>query len=359
MAAYTRRSAKERDESVRYRAYAVLFGIVLFLFTGYVLADTFLIRHVYSAVPAEIAVRPSGQTVTVRPATAVPRATEQAVMTPSPAPADETLAPAAAGETPGPEPAGETASPEPVIDEPTVTDTSYKDRNITVEINTHRYMDTTIYVADVWLSGPEYLKTALAKNAYGLNVTEKPTKMASAAKAVLAINGDFYGARRNGYVIRNGVLYRKDRRDCDDLVIYADGSLGVINEKMVTAEEMLASGAWNVFSFGPAVIKNGEIDAFERDGIEHAMTVNPRTAIGEIEDLHYVFLATDGRISGNRGLTMHELAVFMQSLGVRTGYNLDGGGSSAMVFMGKMLNRHSLNAKADSERSVSDIVYIG
>lgn len=68
--------------------------------------------------------------------------------------------------------------------------------------------DTTVYVADVVLSSPEYLQTAFAQSSYGRNVTEKTSEMAQDAGAILAINGDYYGAQEKGYVIRNGVLYR-------------------------------------------------------------------------------------------------------------------------------------------------------
>ena len=45
-------------------------------------------------------------------------------------------------------------------------------------------------------------------------------------------------------------------------------------------------------------------------------------------------------------------------LGAKTAYNLDGGGSSTMVFQGDVINRPTTNGKKISERSVSDIVCI-
>ena len=47
----------------------------------------------------------------------------------------------------------------------------------------------------------------------------------------------------------------------------------------------------------------------------------------------------------------------MQSLGVKTAYNLDGGGSSTMVFNGQLVNKPTTTGRI-SERGVSDIVYI-
>jgi exopolysaccharide biosynthesis protein len=53
------------------------------------------------------------------------------------------------------------------------------------------------------------------------------------------------------------------------------------------------------------------------------------------------------------------MAEFLESLGVQTAYNLDGGGSSTMVFNGAVVNNPTTNGNKISERKVSDIVYIG
>lgn len=90
-----------------------------------------------------------------------------------------------------------------------------------------------------------------------------------------------------------------------------------------------------------------------------AKTSNPRTAIGIIDALHYVFVVSDGRTSESEGLSLYELAAFMQSLGADIAYNLDGGGSSTMYFNGEVVNNPTTNGRSIKERSVSDIVYIG
>jgi hypothetical protein len=162
-----------------------------------------------------------------------------------------------------------------------------------------------------------------------------------------------------GYVIRNGVLYRNTSSGSEDLVIYADGTFRIISEDDITAEELLASGARNVLSFGPALVENGEIAVTEKEEVGRAMASNPRTAIGTLENGHYLFVVADGRTSESDGLSLHELAAFLQSLGAQTAYNLDGGGSSSMVFLGNIVNNPANGKNRSSERSVSDIVYIG
>ena len=90
----------------------------------------------------------------------------------------------------------------------TVTDTSYSDDNISVTLTEKTVSNTQIYITDVTVSSAEYLKTALANNTYGTNVTAKTSETAANNKAILAVNGDYYGANSTGYVIRNSVVYR-------------------------------------------------------------------------------------------------------------------------------------------------------
>ena len=89
------------------------------------------------------------------------------------------------------------------------------------------------------------------------------------------------------------------------------------------------------------------------------MASNPRTAIGIIDNLHYVFVVSDGRTEESEGLSLLELAEFMDGLGVETAYNLDGGGSSTMYFNGEVINTPTTDGRSVKERSVSDIFYIG
>jgi exopolysaccharide biosynthesis protein len=253
------------------------------------------------------------------------------------------------------------SSDETVGENAIVTESSYSDDNISITLTEYREYDTSIYVADITLTDAGYLKTAFAENTYGKNVTEKTSAIASENDAILAINGDFYGAQNSGYVIRNGKIYREtvSNSSQEDLVIYADGSFEIVTEGSVTASELLENGAVQVLSFGPGLIENGEITVTESEEVAKAKTSNPRTAIGIIDELHYVMVISDGRTDESTGLSLEELAEFMQSLGVETAYNLDGGGSSTMVFNGVVINNPTTNGKSIKERSVSDIVFIG
>lgn len=244
----------------------------------------------------------------------------------------------------------------------TVTDTSYKDGNVDITITTVRKNNTTVYVADVKLSNSNYLKTALAYDSFGTNVTETTSSMASNNNAILAVNGDYYGADRSGYVIKNGVIYRNTVRsdsNYPDLAVYKDGSFKIIYETDVTAEQLLADGVVNLFAFGPSLIENDSITVDQNTEVRQAMTKNPRTAIGIVDSNHYILVVSDGRTSESEGLSLYELAEVMKEYGATTAYNLDGGGSSTMYFNGSIINKPTTNGHNISEREVSDIVYIG
>ena len=243
-----------------------------------------------------------------------------------------------------------------------VTDTSYSDGNISVTLTEKTVNETQVYVADITLSSSDYLKTALAQNSYGTNVTAKTSVTATENNAILAVNGDYYGANSSGYVIRNGVVYRDSvREDASngDLAIYKDGSFKIIYEDQVSADQLVQDGVVNLLAFGPSLVENGEIYVDTNTEVGQAMSSNPRTAIGIIDENHYIVIVSDGRTSESKGLSLYQMAEVMKSYGVKTAYNLDGGGSSTLYFNGQVINKPTTGGSKISERSVSDIVYIG
>ena len=300
------------------KLYTLVFTFALIAFSAYALLDTFVITRVYSSV-------------------------EQSTNSGTNTAAVETA-----------------ATPQSLSVEVAESDeTAYRDENMSISLSTYYENDTTVYVADIQVDSPELLKTALSRNIYGRNVTATTSDTAANVDAILAINGDNYGSREKGYVIRNGVLYRDTAsKGQEDLVIYADGSYEVINESEISAQELIDSGAVHVFSFGPGLIEDGEISVDADDEVDRAKASNPRTAIGILDENHYVFVVSDGRSNESEGLTLKELALFMQRLGVQYAYNLDGGGSSTMVFLDEVINNPT-SGHSNGERAVTDIVYIG
>lgn len=224
----------------------------------------------------------------------------------------------------------------------TVTDSSYKDDNISVNLSETTVNSTQVYIADVTVSSSDYLKTAFAQNAFGTNVTAKTSETAADNNAILAVNGDYYGANSTGYVIRNGVVYRDTVREDSsngDLAIYKDGSFKIIYEDQISADQLVKDGVVNLLAFGPALVENGEIAVGTNEEVGQAMASNPRTAIGIIDENHYIIVVSDGRTSESKGLSLYQMAEVMKSYGVNTAYNLDGGGSSTLYFNGQVINK--------------------
>ncbi len=242
-----------------------------------------------------------------------------------------------------------------------VTKNSYESEDIAINITTKYEYDTKIYIADVTVSDMSFLRAGLANGVFGRNIKETTSDIAKENNAIFAINGDFYGFRDSGPVIRNGVIYRSNKRSGsnDVLAVYNDGSFVTMKEENVDAQNLLDSGVLQLFSFGPTLVDNGQISVSANQEVEQSMNSNPRTAIGMISPLHYVFVVSDGRTSESAGLSLAQLAAVMQDAGCQCAYNLDGGGSSTMWFMGDVVNNPTTNGNSILERKVSDIVYIG
>lgn len=326
--------------------YPVLFTTALLSFSSYALLDTFVIPHSITSVRAETVDEEETGTLQEEDA----ESTEDTGATQN----GETSAENTENITQTDTDASDTSN------DAVITDTSYEDDDISIQLQTIEKYDTTVYVADVQVSSPEYLKTALAHDTYGTNITETTSSQAEDKGAILAINGDYYGANKSGYVIRNGEIYRDTQRDDgEDLAIYEDGSFAIIQESEVSAQELADQGVTQLLAFGPALVEDGEIAVDENTEVGKAMASNPRTAIGIIDDCHYIIVVADGRSSESAGLSLYELAGIMKEYGCTTAYNLDGGGSSTLYFNGQVINNPTTNGHSFQEREVSDIVYIG
>lgn len=257
-------------------------------------------------------------------------------------------------------------SSEPSNKDYTSDEWNYKSESKSIQIKkvtTGSGKDTiTYYVADVVLSDSADLKSAFAKNQFGNNIIEDTSKIASDNGAIFAINGDYYGFRDDGIVIRNGEIFR-DNPARIGLAFYKDGTMKVYDETETSAEELIAQGVTQTLSFGPVLVENSSaITDFGRTVIDtnfgnrSIQNSNPRTGVGIISPNHYVFIVVDGRSSGySKGMTLQEFASVFEDLGCTAAYNLDGGGSSTMYFMGRVVNKPL--GKGD-ERGVSDILYV-
>ena len=330
----------------------VLYGVLLFSFSTYALLDTFVIPRPMQSVEIN-AIAETTQTSNIKESVeaAIKEKLGNGTVTDTESTGKEVSA-----ET---EEIGSSAVNDTETVEGGTVIGEYSDSKTSITLKRYRVYDSDIYVADITVSDASALKTALANNTYGRNITDTTSDMADENNAVLAINGDYYGARQSGYVIRNGKLYRNTSGDRDTLVIQKNGAFKFVAESETSAEQLLQAGALQVFSFGPVLLNNSEISVGENEEVGMAMASNPRTAVGYLGNNHYVFVVSDGRTSESAGLSLYELASFMKEIGVVDAYNLDGGGSSTMVFKGEIINNPTTNGHSNQERAVSDIIYIG
>jgi hypothetical protein len=68
----------------------------------------------------------------------------------------------------------------------------------------------------------------------------------------------------------------------------------------------------------------------------------PRTVVANYKDDQLLFLVIDGRNeNGSSGATLEEVQMLLTRFGAIDAYNLDGGGSSSLVFKGRIVNHPS------------------
>lgn len=141
-------------------------------------------------------------------------------------------------------------------DTATTTSDTYTNGNTKISVKQVQNNGVTYYVADVQLSDATALRSAFANDQFGANITDLVSSIATDNNAVFAINGDYYGFRSTGIVIRNGTIYR-DSGARQGLAIYKDGTMKVYDETQTNAQTLVNEGVWQTLSFGPALLQDG------------------------------------------------------------------------------------------------------
>ena len=185
---------------------------------------------------------------------------------------------------------------------------------------------------------------------------------------VLGFTDDFYGHRMYrketvGVVIRDGEVlssktYNKQLHSLPNLDILAqfpDGTLKAYGAADISADELIALGAVNVFCFGPVLISEGQISPL----LKWYETKSPRQALGMIEPGHYLLLSVLGRMDTSIGCGLPFMAQLMQERGVVEALNLDGGNTLAIIFRGRMLNKLATWKNKKFVRTVTSLIGVG
>ncbi len=258
-------------------------------------------------------------------------------------------------------------SPAPAPDPAGFSEAAYADASIRATLETVEEDGVIWRVAHVEIASPTQLRTYTASPEKLLSQRTAPvSKMAAAAGAVVAINGDYYmnDPKEASVEYRMGRKIRhKAYREKDVLLIDDQGDFHLIRPKgrMTNAQQLAmleeAFEKWhvmNAFTFGPALVIDGAVQEINPRYSYTPNRKDPRAAIGQTGRLCYVLVLAEGR-GESSGATMVELADFMARLGCLQAYNLDGGNSAQLVF-----GTQAFKGQPDaSDRGVNDIIYFG
>ncbi|MBN2878446.1 MAG: phosphodiester glycosidase family protein [Clostridia bacterium] len=232
---------------------------------------------------------------------------------------------------------------------------------ITIESRYLGDIDTNIFIADIRTTDPAGVRVdSPTDNDHIPFIRKDPLNLARQFSAILACNGDFFDEASNewtGISIREGIVYKKQLVQ-DMMAIYPDGSLVCYTaEDNIRYEDLLYDGVRDTLSFGPMLINHSD---YGKNIYSHFLAgANPRCSLGMIEPGHYVLIVVDGRQPGSTGITLKRLADLFLEKGCSVAYNLDGGQSATMMFMGEYVNTHDNDYSCKTFRIIGEIVFFG
>ncbi len=229
------------------------------------------------------------------------------------------------------------------------------------------------YEAEIWcdIEAGELLNSLQLLDQPTKNMAngKDPSVIAKKHSAVFATSTDYYtyrvnGPRAEGIELRDGEIIIDDPfrepngyfPPLDTLALFPDGSMQVHGSSELGAQDYVDMGAIDVYSFGPWLINDGEINPAS----ENWNTVkNPRLAIGMIEPGHYAAIIAEGRITESDGITMLHLALLMEQKGCQVAFNMDGGQTAVMLFMGRQLNEIGAYDGKTNARHGTELLGVG
>ena len=240
-----------------------------------------------------------------------------------------------------------------------LTDTEYRSPNVSITLNkvedTARTGKSLVYfVADIYLKDVHCFRRAQSGDDFCLNETEAMNDFSHRVSALVSISGDYCGTWDKALAVVNGeVVFDAGTYNYVLCVLYEDGSMELIPAKEIDSQAILAKKPWQTWNFGPILVQEPRIIPPEYNQPDTIEDRNPRAVLGYYEPGHYCFVLVEGRQRGySMGLNLQELSQLMLDLGCVSAYNLDGGISAQMAWMGKRINHPGGN------RSLRDIAYI-
>jgi exopolysaccharide biosynthesis protein len=241
------------------------------------------------------------------------------------------------------------------------TENSYKSSNVSIEIQKltagTESKPITYYLADIYLKDITSFRTAVALDYKDQNQGTRKNVMSTLqlsqiTNALVAISGDNF-AYHQSIAVRNGVEWENKLPVFGDIcVLYYDGTMETYPQELKRADvdAIYAKEPYQIWTFGPELLIDGQIPTSFANP-----KANPLSAVGYYEPGHYCFILVDGRQKGySWGMTYAELSKVFFDLGCKVAFNLDGGDTAVMTYMGEWRNQ----PEESSPRDTSDILYI-
>ena len=219
----------------------------------------------------------------------------------------------------------------------------YRSSSLSVKITRNHSMSgkrpVVSYVAHIRMRDVNSFRPGFGDAKEKGGVGGRVSRITKRAKTVLAINGDnlrYSEIAWKGRMVRNNIVYGNGRAQ-PTLILGDDMSLSVMESIEMTAQQMADAGVRNSFGFGPVLVRDGAVS--EKECKRHrTFDKNPRAGIGMVEPGHLVAIFVEGRQRRySVGLNLLDFAQLFVDEGCTIAYNMDGGATSGMSFMGTNL----------------------
>lgn len=258
-------------------------------------------------------------------------------------------------DTPAPHP---TASPHPfaaqfrrpgdpletVVFDPKNSRYAYRSDTLAISIERHGREDlpAVYFVAHIYMRDENAYRAGFGSPRQNGKDPLDACVMARRYRAVLGITGDnllHEGFYNRGLYMRDGRVFSAETIG-SAMVLTDDLSMRIYDKNDRAMLDEIEDGARDIYSFGPPLVLGGTMcEGLDTDRVARR---NPRAGLGLVEPGHFVAIVVDGRLPGySHGVLLPEFAQMFLDEGCVMAYNLDGGASATMVFMGEYINLRS------------------
>jgi len=255
------------------------------------------------------------------------------------------------------------------------TEVSYQTDRIVLLYTTEETDDASgkfnmqfIHKLDIYVQDIESLRTFLWDPSAAGAAPMRLPGLAEKSNAIAAISGDFFFNRTKGLSVRNGEVIRATvDPEYDICIVYRDGTMRAIGHGEYDEATVEDTNIWQLLSFGPSLLDD---DGTPRTAFtivpprgnreptldsSHYNRRNQRVVFGYVEPGHYIWVLVEAGNKRSRGMRLDELAELMKDYGCVVAYNLDGGQTAQMWFLGELRNMLGYEGKS---RFLRDILVV-